>query len=796
MPMSEMVDTQDVSEWDFVGRKLDFRNFDQAWSKHKLFGIFGIRSVGKSRCVREYIKSKQCHVTHVELQYIDCIESLHSNICALLGLEPNPNSTETDQWIKEIISAVAHASKNEGFVVFFDNAENVIESPFKDKFLLLLTKLVKGCRKIKIFVTSTTRIQFSQFRFFTHEVHPLVPSEAKELLQTVAPDVDLGEYGDVIVKLSEGLPLMLLMIGAELKEDDGLLSPADMVELLCKCRLETLSNEFYPEEDRVGDVYRNFILRLSGEFQSHLTELDYIPGSFNVQEAGGLLGIETEAMTKQTAIIPIRRKHMLNYDPENRRFNIQGILREVLNANFAIKDLPELRKKYCKVFTDVMKKISEQMGTDEYTRAFSEFAVEQPNLQKLLGDVEYTREDTYHFFIEIVSSYTPVIETFMSRESDTFYDACLRLTDMYGKTRDKAVVHIAVGSMATNTKGDFLHGANNYQSALTVLENMEKSIQLASVYQKLGWNMHKQGLNDEAIQYYKKSLDISLFGGPEYEYLAMQSFSCMGISHTFLGNFERAEKYHITCLNRRKAQLGECHPNIGATINNIGLLMDQKGDSAKALEYHLQALDIKRKSKAPVTSLIYSLSNVANAYNALGRYDDAHALLDEAMKLIREQKIPMKDTEALIYNTRGKVCSKAGNLDGAHEAFAMSVNLSKEISMKGFLLMKRIVSLAEVQERQGNFAGCMKTIKEAMKLKKESIKSLPHNTITVECLECLAKVYKGTDDRLNYVQTLYDIETECLRLERVCRQQNYLQKLEKVSDTLWDIRQKMEHLSL
>ena len=30
---------------------------------------------------------------------------------------------------------------------------------------------------------------------------------------------------------------------------------------------------------------------------------------------------------------------------------------------------------------------------------------------------------------------------------------------------------------------------------------MEKSVHLASVYQKLGWNMHKQGLNAEAIQY-------------------------------------------------------------------------------------------------------------------------------------------------------------------------------------------------------------------------------------------------------------------------------------------------------
>jgi hypothetical protein len=40
-----------------------------------------------------------------------------------------------------------------------------------------------------------------------------------------------------------------------------------------------------------------------------------------------------------------------------------------------------------------------------------------------------------------------------------------------------------------------------------------------------------------SYRYYKKSLDISVYGGPEYETFAMQSFSSMGISHTYLGNW-------------------------------------------------------------------------------------------------------------------------------------------------------------------------------------------------------------------------------------------------------------------
>lgn len=61
-----------------------------------------------------------------------------------------------------------------------------------------------------------------------------------------------------------------------------------------------------------------------------------------------------------------------------------------------------------------MRNISKQMGSEAYTAALSEFAIEQPNLQKLLGEVEHTKQDTYPFFIEIASSCTQLIEGFMA----------------------------------------------------------------------------------------------------------------------------------------------------------------------------------------------------------------------------------------------------------------------------------------------------------------------------------------------------------------------------------------------
>jgi len=47
-------------------------------------------------------------------------------------------------------------------------------------------------------------------------------------------------------------------------------------------------------------------------------------------------------MAKIAAIRPIRIESMLNYNHEVERFNIQGILREVIKANFVIRDLSGL----------------------------------------------------------------------------------------------------------------------------------------------------------------------------------------------------------------------------------------------------------------------------------------------------------------------------------------------------------------------------------------------------------------------------------------------------------------------
>ena len=258
----------------FVGRNAELRKLHTAWESHSVFGVFGIRSIGKSRLVSEFLLQKrtlsgeqddsdQEHGNSIQVyksdlrRYTD-INSVYSNLCALLFIKPEPEATLTDSWINHIVKVLNRKSERSRSiaVLFFDNAENLIESKDGDPFLRFIVALIRRCPEVKTLLTSTTRIQFAQDGrvFFSHNLSALTPTESLELLTAIAPSVALYEYKDPILKLSEGLPLLILMIGAELSDGRSHMTPQKMVETLSKCRLQTFSKQDYTKDDLTQDV--------------------------------------------------------------------------------------------------------------------------------------------------------------------------------------------------------------------------------------------------------------------------------------------------------------------------------------------------------------------------------------------------------------------------------------------------------------------------------------------------------------------------------------------------------------
>lgn len=248
----------------FVGRSEDL---DKLWShwgnRYRIFGIFGLRSIGKSRLVQEFIKRlkdeynvQYVYVT-IDCRWITDIQSLYTSLCVNLCLKPNIKDLESDLWFRRLVDAIQE-NINNNYLLVFDNTEDFQDnaSPVRDSFLSLCVNICQRCKNARVFITSTTKVQFAQLHrvYYSHEVLPLKDADALQLLlsELKGSDIELGQYVQPIIRLTEGLPLLILMVASELKEDEGMITPEDMVELLGKSRLKTLSREFYPEEDRVG----------------------------------------------------------------------------------------------------------------------------------------------------------------------------------------------------------------------------------------------------------------------------------------------------------------------------------------------------------------------------------------------------------------------------------------------------------------------------------------------------------------------------------------------------------------
>ena len=201
----------------FVGREECLQYLTNAWNVFRIIGVFGLKGIGKSRTVKELIKRKPFAIQTLEnlngsienivldLTHVSEQETLCNKLCSALKCDLNRKERETNLWINRVCELLSD-KLDRLYVILFDNAENVIDSPSGQELLKLVTSHLSMLTNVKIFITSTTQIDLDQCceSFLKFELEPLHPTEVSTLLDLVAPHVKFGDYKDTIIKLCEG----------------------------------------------------------------------------------------------------------------------------------------------------------------------------------------------------------------------------------------------------------------------------------------------------------------------------------------------------------------------------------------------------------------------------------------------------------------------------------------------------------------------------------------------------------------------------------------------------------------
>jgi tetratricopeptide (TPR) repeat protein len=144
----------------------------------------------------------------------------------------------------------------------------------------------------------------------------------------------------------------------------------------------------------------------------------------------------------------------------------------------------------------------------------------------------------------------------------------------------------------------------------------------------------EQGLYEQADPWYEECLRVTRERlGDEHPDVAT-SLNNLAVIYTKQGRYSEAESFHQQALALWKRLLGDEHPDVATSLNNLALLYDKQGRYGEAESLHQQALALwKRLLGDEHPDVATSLNNLALLYRNQGRYSEAEPLSQQALTL-------------------------------------------------------------------------------------------------------------------------------------------------------------------
>jgi tetratricopeptide (TPR) repeat protein len=153
----------------------------------------------------------------------------------------------------------------------------------------------------------------------------------------------------------------------------------------------------------------------------------------------------------------------------------------------------------------------------------------------------------------------------------------------------------------------------------------------------LGRFYHGQGLYTLAEPWYqaclKKTQDRL---GDEHPDVATSLNNLAGLYES-QGRYSEAEPLYRQALEMRQRLLGDEHPNVATSLNNLAGLYESQGRYSEAEPLYRQALEMRQRLLGDEhPDVATSLNNLALLYANRGQFEKAVQLLEQAVRMLRQ----------------------------------------------------------------------------------------------------------------------------------------------------------------
>jgi len=220
------------------------------------------------------------------------------------------------------------------------------------------------------------------------------------------------------------------------------------------------------------------------------------------------------------------------------------------------------------------------------------------------------------------------------------------------------------------------------------------------------------------------------------------------------GRYQEAIPLAEEALSIRREQLGDEHPNVATSLNNLAELYRLQGRSSEAESLFQESLLINRRQFGNRhLAVATNLDNIAKLFQSQGRYAEAEVLYKEGLSIRQEQLGLDHPAVARTLNNLAELYRLQGRYSQAELLFQESLLINRrQFGDRHPDVATTLNNLANLYFLQGRYEEASLFTQEALSIRQEQLGS--NHPDTAVSLNNLAEVYR-TQGNYQEAESLY-----------------------------------------
>jgi tetratricopeptide (TPR) repeat protein len=241
----------------------------------------------------------------------------------------------------------------------------------------------------------------------------------------------------------------------------------------------------------------------------------------------------------------------------------------------------------------------------------------------------------------------------------------------------------------------------------------------ALLLSRTGYYLKERGQYSEAEPLYKKALELlQRLLGEEHPDVATSYNNLAGL-YKSQGRYSEAEPLYKKTLELRQRLLGEEHPDVATSYNNLALLYYYQGRYSEAEPLYKKALELRQRllgEEHPDVATSYN--NLALLYYSQGRYSEAEPLYKKALELLQRLLGEEHPSVATSYNNLAGLYKSQGRYSEAEPLYKKALELRQRLLGEEHpSVATSYNNLAGLYKSQGRYSEAEPLYKKALELR-------------------------------------------------------------------------------